>query len=448
MPKKKKAVGAENADEGLEALSDAQDEQASADEATPPSAYTDSEDAEETGEEAAAENSSAAKESSPILPVQGLVLPPSKRIEKILASKAMAAIVKEHGKNLLMRASEHRAREVHYIPADVWSVDRALGGGWLVGRIHTVYGPKQGGKTTLILRSIAQAQRMCANCWTYADFTNPKKPQCGCGKYRDVVAAYIDVEGTYDEAWAMALGILPDRLLLAQPEFAEQSLDVGEALLRSGELDVLALDSLAFLTPAKEIEESTAKDMMGVQARAIGRGVRKFVMALNWAGNRGRRPTIFFTNQIRMKLGLVFGNPETQSGGLAAGFSATSELRLATGKYEMEPTPKDAPTTFMARPLYVDMNFKVEKLKANTPRMEGSYRLVLSDTETKKKGSVADEGLMVDTAEELGLIKKEHGAWTFLGEEFSARSKIQQSAMVDPLFRHKLRSTLLSVIPR
>jgi recombination protein RecA len=164
----------------------------------------------------------------------------------------------------------------------------------------------------------------------------------------------------------MALGILPDRLLISQPEYAEQSLDIAEGLLRSDQLDVLALDSLAFLTPAIEIKESTGAQMMGVQARTIGRGVRKFVMALNWAGNQGRRPTIFFTNQIRMKIGVVFGNPEVQSGGLAAGFSATTEVRCNLGKFEMEPTPKEAPTTFMARPLYVDLQFKSSPPKARS----------------------------------------------------------------------------------
>jgi protein RecA len=402
----------------------------------------------EEGEEVAeSDNLAAGAGSTTVANTSSVVLPPSKRMEKLLASKAVAAISKDHGAGLLLRASDHRARATYQIPTGVFALDRALGGGWAVGRFHTVFGPKSGGKTTLLLRSIANAQRQCSNCWSFVDWSGPK-PKCSCGKFREVTAGYLDVEGAYDETWAKALGIVPERLLLSQPEYAEQTLDVGEALIRSGELDILAIDSLAFLTPAKEIEESTGKDLMGVQARAIGKGIRKFVSAVNEAGNKtGRRPTIFFTNQIRMKLGVVFGNPETTPGGHAPGFSASTELRLQGGKPEMEETPKDAPVGFMARPLYDDLQFKVEKLKVGeVPHMTGSYRLILTDTEVKKKGEVYEEPMMVDLAIQYGIVTKAE-SYAFNGTEFGTISKLEKALMLDRSLKNEFRKALFTVLP-
>lgn len=389
-------------------------------------------------------------------PPSGPVQPPAfpaqeKRIQKVLASKVLAAIHKAHGANLIQIASESAARHVYRIPSDIYPLDSAIGGGWLVGRIHTVYGPKGGGKTSAILRTIGNAQKMCTNCWTTAEWFDPEtgivyeKPKCECKKFREAVVAYIDVEGTLDLAWARKLGVDTDRLLLSQPEYAEQSIDIAEALLRSGEIDILVLDSIAFLTPAKEIEESAAKETMGVQPRAVGKGIRKFVAAMNWASNQGRKPTLFFTNQIRMKIGVVFGNPETQSGGMAPGFSATTEVRLSQGQYKMESLPKDSPAYLMARPLYVDLQFKVEKNKSYVPRMEGAYRLILLNTETKHVGQVYDEHVILDDAERLGVLRKDGGSWICAGQEFDARSHIERKMLLEPIFKGAVRETLFKL---
>jgi len=221
------------------------------------------------------------------------------RIQDILNSEIVDKIKKKHGASTFMLASELGTQQLARIPTGIFPLDVGLGGGFPVGRVSTVYGPKSSSKTTMLLKAIGNAQKMCANCWQF---------DCKCKNYRETVVAYFDVEGTFDRKWAQRHGVNTDKLFISQPDYGEQAFDIAEAVLRDGLADVIVIDSLAFLTPAKEIEEEIAKDLMGVQPRMIGKGVRKFVSAMNQMGNdTGRRPTVFFTNQIRMKLGVMFG---------------------------------------------------------------------------------------------------------------------------------------------
>lgn len=371
------------------------------------------------------------------------------RMSSVLASELMEQIRKKHGKSILMRASDFNIKKVPRIPSGIFLLDYALGGGFPAGRVNVVYGKKSASKTTTVLKSIAQAQQMCGNCWTFperAETTDPdsgeisvKIGKCVCKNFREVVAAYVDVEGTWDAQWATTLGVDTSRLMLSVPDYAEQGLDIADALLRSGNVDVLALDSIAFLTPSKEIEESIEKDMMGVQPRIVGRGIRKFVSAINTVGNEtGRRPTIFLTNQIRMMLGVMFGNPETTPGGMAPGFAASVELKLWSGKYEMDEVT--------GKPLYADMNFRVEKNKTSSAKMEGAFRIILMDSETKKKGEIYDEDGMLSLAEKVGILEKDGGKWRCLGKEFNAKSQVERALLLEKDFKAKLRTTLFEVL--
>jgi len=312
------------------------------------------------------------------------------RVQRLLAAESVKKMKKLHGDLILTTGADERVAKSARIPSGVFPLDKALGGGWPQGRVNVIFGMKSSTKTTILLKTIAEAQRMCSNCWEYVqwsklvevaeEFIHPvtgevtagkvpallakgakpevralesKKPRkewvitpvarwyphadgvtwrelfaverdargnpvpilgdeirpvCGCKKFREVVCAFIDVEGTFDKPWALRNHVDLDKLLLSIPEYAEQSLDMADALMRSGECDIVVLDSIAFLTPAKEIEESTEKETMGVQPRVVGKGTRKFVSGLNSVGmHHGRRPTLFLTNQIRMKLGVMFG---------------------------------------------------------------------------------------------------------------------------------------------
>jgi protein RecA len=272
------------------------------------------------------------------------------------------------------------------------------------------------------------------------------RPKCDCEKYREAVCGFIDVEGTFDKPWAERCDVDLLKLMLSQPEAAEHSLDIADALVRSGECDVLALDSVAFLTPSKEIAESTNKETMGVQARLVGKGVRKFVSGLNAVALYSeRRPTILLTNQIRMKIGVMFGNPETVSGGLAPGFASSVEVKTKGAKFEFEKQEKGDDEADKI-PLEVELNFDVEKNKTDVAKRSGHFRLVLVDGETKKKGDVADEEIVMEVAEEFGLIAKGGKGWTCFGEDYTAKSHIQRKLLINPLFSQRLRQATLQAV--
>lgn len=365
--------------------------------------------------------------------------PVETRTSKVLASETISKIQKKYGSTIIMKAADDRHKTVPRIPSGLFMLDYALGGGWPAGRIHTVFGHKSSSKTTTLLKTIGNAQRLCANCYSEVVSPDGEVIDCVCKNYREMVCAFIDVEGTWDRKWAKAMGINDERLLYSRPEFAEQSLDILEALVRSGDVDVLVLDSIAFLTPAKEIEESVEKETMGVQARLIGKAIRKINAALSSVkAEFDRMPTIFFTNQIRMKLGVMFGNPETTPGGNAPGFASTTEVKFWKGKYVMDDTT--------GRPLHVDMNFRVEKNKSGPAMMEGSFRLILSETDVKKVGEVHEEGDIVNMAQKYGLVSGGGPSWQCLGEKFGGKSLIEKELMQNREFKQKVTKALMTVL--
>lgn len=362
---------------------------------------------------------------------------PTGRFDKLLASDLIKSIAKTHGKSILTRAADAKIRACPRIPTGIFELDYALGGGFPAGRVNIAFGMKSSGKTTMLTRALGQAQKMCANCYTFFNQTTGK---CGCKKYREHVCGFLDVEGTWDNEWATLQGVDVSKVLLSTPEYAEQTLDIAEALIRSTEVDLLVIDSIAFLTPSKEIEESTAKALQAEQARALGRGFRKFVSAINHVGNKtGRRPTMLFTNQIRHKIGLLFGNPETTPGGFAPGFAATTETKCWSGKYEMD--------ELTGKPISVELNFRIEKNKASGAHMDGKYSLMLSDTPQKKKGQIYDEPDIVELGLKLGLVNKESAqSWTVLGDTFRGKSLIVAKMCEDPEYKRKITDSLLNVL--
>lgn len=360
------------------------------------------------------------------------------RFKALMASKLIQSIQKEHGKNILTAAADFRYKKVHRIPTGIFFLDYALGGGGFPAeKANIVWGNKSTGKTVICLRALGNAQKMCANCYTFPD----EKGKCECGKFREHVCAYLDVEGSWDHEWAQLHGVDTERVILSVPEYAEQTLDIAEALLRSTEVDLIVIDSIAFLTPAKEIEESTGKALQAEQARVLGRGIRKFVAALNYVGNHeGRRPTLIFTNQVRMKVGLLFGNPETQPGGNAPGFMATTETKTYGGKYEMDDVT--------GRPLHVDMQFRVEKNKSSGAKIEGEWRLMLADTEVKKKGQIYEEPAMVEMGLKIGLVEKEGSGNTVtcFGTKYRSKSALVTTLIGEPELRKRYAGALMGVL--
>lgn len=198
-------------------------------------------------------------------PADGAAPPPADRISALVQSKVFAAIRTQFGAGILTRASEARLKVVPKLPTGVMALDYALGGGWPIGRVSLVFGMKSTGKSTLMTLAVAQAQRMCGRCYTF-----PEEGKCACGDFRGMSSAMIDVEGSWSNEHGERLGVDPEKMLLARPDHAEQALDICEALIRSGECDVIVLDSIAFLSPEKEILESVAGSSWIVTRTAEG----------------------------------------------------------------------------------------------------------------------------------------------------------------------------------
>lgn len=231
----------------------------------------------------------------------------SQNSQKLQAIRlAMEQIDKQYGKGAIMRLGENPAGkgEIEVIPTGILALDIALGvGGVPRGRIIEIYGPEASGKTTVALSIIAQAQKQGGT------------------------AAFIDAEHALDPLWAKKIGVNLDDLLVSQPDTGEQALEIAETLVRSGALDVIVIDSVAALVPRAEIEGEMGDAMVGLQARLMSQALRKLTGAISKS-----KTVVIFTNQLRQKIGVMFGNPETTPGGLALKFYAS--IRLDSRKIE------------------------------------------------------------------------------------------------------------------
>ena len=217
---------------------------------------------------------------------------------KAVLDKAVGDILKRYGDGSIMRLGEAHGMVTETIPTGSLSLDIALGvGGVPRGRVIEIYGPESSGKTTLCLHIVAEAQRMGG------------------------MAAYVDMEHALDPVYAARLGVDIDNLLVSQPDTGEQALEIAETLVRSGAVDVVVVDSVAALVPRSEIEGDRGDATMGVQARLMSQALRKLSGAINQT-----KTAVIFTNQLRQKIGVMFGNPETTTGGQALKFYASIRL--------------------------------------------------------------------------------------------------------------------------
>ena len=212
---------------------------------------------------------------------------------------AMEQIEKQFGTGAIMKLGEHNHAKVDFIPAGSLSLDLALGGGYPKGRIIEVYGPESSGKTTLTLHAIAECQK------------------------KGGTAAFIDAEHALDPVYARRLGVDTSNLLISQPDNGEQALEIAETLVRSNAVDLIVIDSVAALVPQAEIEGEMGDSHMGLQARLMSQALRKLTGIINKS-----KATVVFINQIRMKIGVMFGNPETTTGGNALKFYASLRMDI------------------------------------------------------------------------------------------------------------------------
>ncbi len=284
---------------------------------------------------------------------------------------AISQIERTFGKGTIMRLGEGAQLEgIKVIPTGSLSLDLATGiGGYPRGRVVEIFGPESSGKTTLALSAIAQAQR------------------------RGGIAAFIDAEHALDIHYAQRIGVNIDDLLISQPDTGEQALEIAEALVRSGAVDIVVVDSVAALVPRAEIEGEMGDSLPGLQARLMSQALRKLTAAISRS-----QTTVIFINQIRMKIGVMFGNPETTTGGTALKFY--SSMRLDIRKID---NLKQAQDTVGAR-----VRVKIVKNKVAPPFKQAEFDIYFNE-------GISREGELVDLGVKAGVIDKA-GAWYSYGD--------------------------------
>ncbi|MBI3103654.1 recombinase RecA [Candidatus Daviesbacteria bacterium] len=308
--------------------------------------------------------------------------------KKAAISAALAQIQKQYGTGSIMRLGERAEKlTTQVISTGSIATDLALGvGGLPKGRIIEIYGPEAGGKTTLCLHVIAEAQK------------------------KGGVAAFIDAEHALDPQRAQKIGVNLDDLLISQPDTGEQALEIAESLIRSGGIDVLVIDSVAALVPRAELEGEMGDAVMGMQARLMSQALRKLTGAVS-----NTNTIIIFTNQLRQKIGVMFGNPETTTGGLALKFY--SSIRLDVRKIE---NIKVGDQVVGSR-----HRVKVVKNKVAPP-----FRIAEFDMD---ENGISHEGELLDVGIELGILEKS-GAFIKWGEKILGQGR---SAAIDYLKSNK-----------
>ena len=315
---------------------------------------------------------------------------------------ALAQIDKQFGKGSVMRLGDDNRPHIQVIPTGSLALDVALGvGGLPKGRVIEIYGPESSGKTTVALHAVASAQRAGGT------------------------AAFIDAEHALDPVYAKALGVDTESLLISQPDTGEQALEIADMLIRSGGVDIIVIDSVAALVPRAEIEGEMGDSHVGLQARLMSQALRKITGALNGTGT-----TAIFINQLREKIGVFFGSPETTTGGKALKFYAS--VRIDIRRIE---TLKEA-----GAPVGNRTRAKIVKNKVAPPFKQAEFDIIYG------KG-ISREGSIIDMGVEHGIVRKS-GSWFTYGDDQLGQGKenVRQYLADNPELANEIENKILTTL--
>ena len=329
--------------------------------------------------------------------------PSANNSEKLKALQAaMDKIEKSFGKGSIMKLGDEKIQDVEVIPTGSIALNYALGvGGYPKGRIIEIYGPESSGKTTLAIHAIAEAQKAGG------------------------IAAFIDAEHAFDRFYAAKLGVDVDNVWISQPDNGEQALEIAEQLIRSSAIDIIVIDSVAALTPKAEIEGDMGDNKVGLQARLMSQALRKLTSAISKTNT-----TCIFINQLREKIGVMFGNPETTTGGNALKFYSSVRIDIRPG------TPIKDGDTILGKQTKV----KVVKNKVAPPFRRAEFDIMFGE-------GISRSGEIIDLGAELGIIKKS-GSWysyndTKLGQ---GRDACKQVIMDNPELAEELEGLIFEAL--
>ncbi len=311
-------------------------------------------------------------------------------------SAVMDKIEKDFGKGAIMKMSSKKVDEVPVIPSGSITIDQALGiGGYPKGRVIEIFGPESSGKTTLAIHAIAEAQKAGG------------------------IAAFIDAEHAFDSAYARKLGVDIDELLISQPDNGEQALEIADHLIRSSAIDIVVIDSVAALTPKAEIEGEMGESKMGLQARLMSQALRKLTASISKT-----RTVCIFINQLRDKIGVVYGNPETTTGGNALQFYASVriDIRKASGIMDGE------------EQLGARAKVKIVKNKLAPPFRRAEFDIMYGE-------GISKIGEIIDLGVDLGILKKS-GSWFSYGERKigQGRDSVKELLKSDEALRDEIEA--------
>ena len=312
---------------------------------------------------------------------------PGQQSEKLKALQAaMAKIEKDFGKGSIMKLGEEKIDNIQVIPTGSIALDYALGvGGYPRGRIVEIYGPESSGKTTLALHAMAEAQK-----------------QGG-------IAAFIDAEHAFDRFYAANLGVNVDELLISQPDNGEQALDIADQLIRSAAVDIIVIDSVAALTPKAEIEGDMGDNKVGLQARLMSQALRKLTATINKTNT-----TCIFINQLREKIGIMFGNPETTTGGNALKFYASVRLDIRKSS-----AIKDGDNV-----IGNEVKVKVVKNKVAPPFRRAEFEIMYGE-------GICRVGEVVDLGTNFNILEKSGSWYSYNGSKLGQGKEATKAVLRD-----------------